>query len=302
MTIDDATLDPATMPRAFRARDGLVMLGSGTLCAALVAAAVVGPPPLPPVPTRGMVIALIACAFAAGVQLPLLARLAFRLRCARADARRLAARVRSDRAMFHELQHRVANALQFVASLLSLAAAKAATNAASRGDDHDDAEAVLEDAAARLVAMAVIHRRLHDPTLADAPLGETLRTLVRDLLRVRGREAVSLEVAVAAGIPPLGLARVSALASIVVEAVTNAVKHAFRDRDTGRLVITLGHSDGQLLLTIADDGPGPSADPPDPTSLGLLVMQAMAERLDGTFSLVAGTEGGAEVRVRFAAP
>lgn len=287
--------DSAATPTVFRTGDALIVLASGLGCAAAVAAATLGATgsadALPQAPAWPMLIAIGVLAFAAGAQLPLLARLSLRLRRERAEARRIAAARSADRALFHDLQHHVANAMQFASSLLSLAAA--------RVRDRGDAEAALEDAAGRLAAMAVIHRRLHDPALGDGRLGETLATLARDLLAARGRQDIALSVSVADDVPALGLTRISAVASIVVEAVTNAVKHAFDGRHGGRLAIALRSEGCGLTLSIVDDGPGPPSEPPDPTSLGLAVMGAMAARLGGRFTLDAASGGGAAVRVTF---
>ncbi|WP_291296530.1 sensor histidine kinase [Elioraea sp.] len=294
MTNNDTMLDPSTMPAVFRAGDGLVMLASGLVAAGAVVAAAHGVGQVGEELSSPMLLALIAAGFVAGVQFPLLARLVLMVRRARADTCRLAAKLRAERAMFHDLQHQVANATQFAGSLLSLAA--------SRVRDRDDAQAALEDAAARLAAMAAIHRRLHDPALADRRLGETLAALARDLLAVQGRQDIALSATVTEDLPTLGLGHISAIASIVVEAVTNAVKHAFVDREGGRLEISLHRGAGTLLLAIVDDGPGPRAEAPDPTSLGLAVMEAMAARLGGRFMLERAAGGGAAVRVVFPAP
>jgi two-component sensor histidine kinase len=294
MTDDDAIHHSSSLPAALHAGDGLIMLASGLVGAGAVVAAAFGAEPAETVPATPLLLALIAAGFIAGAQLPLLARLGYAARRARADARRLAAALRDEHVLFQDLQHRVANAMQFAASLLSLAASHV------RGPE--DAQAALEDAAARLAGMAVIHRRLHDPTLGEDRLAETLAALGRDLLAVRGRQDIALAVTVADAVPTLGLARVSAIASIVVEAVTNAVKHAFGAQEGGTLAITLGvATDGLLVLSIVDDGRGPPAEPPDPTSLGLAVMEAMAARLGGLFTLEAAPGGGAAVLVRFPA-
>ena len=42
----------------------------------------------------------------------------------------------------------------------------------------------------------------------------------------------------------------------VSEAVSNAVTHAFRDRDPGKIMVSARVDRGKLLVTIADDGSG----------------------------------------------
>jgi hypothetical protein len=76
--------------------------------------------------------------------------------------------------LFRELQHRVANNLQFVAALLHLR---------RKTLEPDSAGAhALEAARSRLDLMAQVHRRLHDPKAFDLPLGSYLEDLCGDLI------------------------------------------------------------------------------------------------------------------------
>lgn len=195
----------------------------------------------------------------------------------------------SEHLMFSELQHRVANGIQLVASLLSLEA--------SRVETADDAVAVLDDAVTRLSIVATIHRRLHDPALGDAGFEKALESLARDILSAAGRR----DVAVGVQAPRLSIspADATSLSMIVAEAVTNAIKHAFADRQGGRIDIRFdADASGTRRLTLRDDGPG-FATPPDADgdSLGTLVMSSMAQRLGGRLELANAPEGGALVTV-----
>ena len=73
------------------------------------------------------------------------------------------ARERSN-TMFRELQHRVANNLQFVAGLLSRE--RRSFESGSPGWN------TLGAALSRLELMAQVHRRLHDPAAVDLPVGQ----------------------------------------------------------------------------------------------------------------------------------
>jgi two-component sensor histidine kinase len=90
----------------------------------------------------------------------------------------------------------------------------------------------------------------------------------------------------------------------VAEAVTNAIKHAFADRQDGRIDIRFTtEADGQRRLTLQDDGPGFDTVPdPQGESLGILVMSSMAQRLGGRLELDNAPSGGARVTVLLPAP
>ncbi|MFE1601162.1 histidine kinase dimerization/phosphoacceptor domain -containing protein [Methylobacterium sp. ID0610] len=119
--------------------------------------------------------------------------------------------------MFEELQHRVANNLSFVASLIGLEQ--------RRLRDGADAAEILTRVQDRLDLMSRIHRRLHDPRAAERPVADQLRALCDDLLAVAGATGIVCDVT-APGVT-LGLTRLLPVALIVAETVTNAAKHAF---------------------------------------------------------------------------
>ena len=197
------------------------------------------------------------------------------------------------RRLSQEQQHRISNGIQSVASSLSLQAAMSG---------HPDIEEALREAAARLMGVAEVHRRLHDPALAGAGLGQALQGLAERLLASAGLDHVTVQVDAQA--PMLEHEAASLVAMIVAEAVANSVKHAFAGRDDGLLAISLRPSPGaKLVLLVSDDGPvtdvPPAAASPGGTSLGMLIMQGLAERLGGGMGLERGAQGGATLRVEF---
>jgi two-component sensor histidine kinase len=196
------------------------------------------------------------------------------------------------RTMFQELQHRVANNMQFVAALLALQKRKVAENPQA-------AISVFDEAQARLETIARIHRRLYDPARADQPIGQYLQELCSDLLDATGARNIVCLV----DVPPvrLDLPRLTTLSLLVVEVVTNALKHAFRESERGTITIRLeALAAGQAALSIADDGPGipASFDPARSRSLGFRIVQGLATQLDGT--LTYANDGGTVVRLVFA--
>ncbi len=196
------------------------------------------------------------------------------------------------RTMFQELQHRVANNMQFVAALLALQRRKVVENP-------QEAVGVFDEAQTRLETIARIHRRLYDPALADQPVGPYFQELCADLLGATGARNIVCLV----DVPPvrLDLARLTTLSLLVVEVVTNALKHAFQGSGRGTITIRLETLDGgQAALSIADDGPGipASFDPAASRSLGFRIVQGLAAQLDGTLSYA--NEGGTVVRLVFA--
>ncbi|GJE03429.1 hypothetical protein GMJLKIPL_5384 [Methylobacterium isbiliense] len=204
-----------------------------------------------------------------------------------------AALYEQQRTMFQELQHRVANNMQFIAALLTLQKRKVAGDPAA-------AAAALDEARVRLETISRIHRRLYDPDRISLPIGQYLQELCADLLDATGAQNIVCLV----DVPPvrLDLTRLTTLSLLVVEVVTNACKHAFPAGERGTITIRLERLDAaRVALTIADNGRGmPAAfDPAASRSLGVRISQALAGQLDGVLTYAG--ESGTVVRVEFPA-
>jgi two-component sensor histidine kinase len=218
-----------------------------------------------------------------------------RIAAARSDAaRRRAADLLAERdVMFRELQHRVANNMQFISTLLLLQARQLPAG--------DAGGAALNDAAGRLQRFATIHRRLHDTTQAERRFDAVALDILTDLLDATGCANVKLEVQ--ADPAPLPLETLTTLILITTEAATNAIKHVFAESRGNRLSVRLARAaEAEYELTIADNGPGfPEGAPAeDSKSLGVRIMRSLIRQLRGT--LLTQSMDGAVVRVVFPAP
>jgi two-component sensor histidine kinase len=213
-----------------------------------------------------------------------------RLQTARARADALAERQRT---MFAELQHRVANNMQFVSSLLLLQKRRVAADPAS-------APAALDEAADRLRTMARIHRRLHDPAASGVGFGQHLREICADLLDATGaRNVVCLLEAQPAELP---VDTLIALSLIAAEAVTNSLKHAWPEGGPGTIRVSLERPEpGRVALSVSDDGRGLPAGrgPASGGGLGHRIIAGLAQQIGGELSVSA--EGGTTTSVVFAA-
>jgi two-component sensor histidine kinase len=179
------------------------------------------------------------------------------------------------RTMFAELQHRVANNLAFVASLLSLQARSLPAG--------DQARQAFEDTRYRLDAMAKMHRRLYDPDNTSLPLGEFVHTLGNELLHGAGRDDVRFEVEFD---PSLTFShqQMMNIALVTIELMTNAIKHAFPAGRRGTIRATLAQIGDEVELAVSDDGVGmnTSGAPPLSGQLGQRILASFARSLNGS--------------------
>jgi two-component sensor histidine kinase len=191
--------------------------------------------------------------------------------------------------LFRELQHRVANNLQFVAALLRL-------RRKTLKPDSPGALA-LEAAQTRLDMMSRVHRRLHDPASVDQPVNCYLEDLCMDL--IQASDTPDIRLTVTAQPIVLDLEALMTVSLIVAELVTNSLKHAFRGRSDGSLSIDFRVRRRVYTLTVADDGPGlpENFEQTKSGSLGQGILQSLASQLHGRIIFEDGP--GTIVRVVF---
>lgn len=199
--------------------------------------------------------------------------------------------------LFQELQHRVANNLALVGSVLAVQERQLRHN--------PEATEALREARRRFELFSRIHRRLHDPAAADQPLGERLREMCHDILQAAEADHVQCEVRAAADLV-FDIDRTTVLSMIVLEVISNAVKHAYGPGQHGCITVSLQPLDAQQLeLAITDDGRGmpEGYDSRRSERLGMKILSGFASSLRGTVALEPGPGGiGTAVRVVFPRP
>ena len=175
--------------------------------------------------------------------------------------------------LLREVNHRVGNSLQIIASLLHLQASSAA---------QDDVKAALTNAMGRVAAVAQVHRRLytsHD--LKSVLLNQYLDALLEDLRRSAEGNRMSRLTLKAEPIE-IDPDRAVAIGIIVNELVMNAVKYAYPD-GAGPIHVDLVSEGDNVSLSIADDGVGLNVKvDPRSTGMGQRIVSAMATKLDAS--------------------
>ncbi len=198
-------------------------------------------------------------------------------------------------AAIREIHHRVKNNLQIVMSLLTLQASRLGS-ASER--------AALEQARARVNALALVHNILHN--VEDMELVDTRRllpSLARQLHDGMTDEEglVSLQIDVAS--LQLRSEQATPLALFLVEALTNVYKHAFPTTPAGgqsiRIKVALSENPpGRALLSVEDNGIG-GATMNDSGGTGSRLMAAFAQQLAGTVEISSVPGGGTRVSLAF---
>jgi two-component sensor histidine kinase len=188
--------------------------------------------------------------------------------------------------LLEEMQHRVLNSLQIIASIILIKA---------RTVKSEETRLHLQDTHSRVMSIAVLQEHLRAPGVGGsielvpylAKLCEALATSMigntRPIsLKVRGEggSAMSREA--------------ECLGLIVTELVMNALKHGFPDdKKDGRITVGYDVAGTNWKLSVADNGIGR----PDgvfaqvKTGLGTSIVKALAQQLGAQVEILAGPQG-----------
>ena len=195
-------------------------------------------------------------------------------------------------ALMREIHHRVKNNLQIISSLLSMQQ-RALTDA--------PAKAALGDTRQRISALALIYRTLYqsdDIHRADAR--DFLTELVGQMVASEAGRGHLVTSSVQADSLIVDPDKLAPLALWLVEAVTNAQKHAFAGRG-GDLQVRFTVEGDRSVLEVQDDGPGPD-ESAERAGVGRTLMNAFAKQLRGQAELSSAPGGGTIARMVFATP
>jgi two-component sensor histidine kinase len=184
-----------------------------------------------------------------------------------------------------EINHRVKNSLQVVASMLQLQAS---------ASDDKTLRNHLAAASSRVLTVGRAYERLaYDAQYEKVDLGNYLQDVVRDLENAMKNGKIHFNAS--RGIM-LASDRAIPIALIVNELVTNAAKYAYPGRDDGEIWVGAEkRGDGHVAVTVYDGGVGlPSGfKPAHGKSLGTRLVQALSQQLDASLSNPARDKGAA---------
>jgi two-component sensor histidine kinase len=195
-----------------------------------------------------------------------------------------------------EVHHRIKNNLQIVTSLLMMQAARTTDAGALRA---------LRQTRARIVALALIHRLSYEQQgtneRSEIAAGQLIDELSRQLRQIH-REYQGIELKWHSDVLALSMDEALPFALFIVEATTNAYRHAFVGKSEGTIVVNLKVSGHMARLSIDDNGSGCGTGSSGKSELGIELMGGFASQLHGHFTLENGVEGGCSVILEFKVP
>lgn len=185
-----------------------------------------------------------------------------------------------------EMQHRISNSLQIIASILLMKA---------RSVSSEETRAHLHDAHSRVLAVAAVQQHLHATAGGEAiQLNSYLVRLCASLAGAmipEGENAVDLKVDVTSGTATSAVS--VSLGLIVTELVINALKHAFPIVKPGNAIVVSYVAAGtDWTLIVSDNGVGKGADGHTTAGgLGSSIVAALAEQLGAVATTTSDPNG-----------
>ena len=195
--------------------------------------------------------------------------------------------------MLKEIHHRVKNNLAVISALLTLQ---------SDYVKDEEAKKLFLESVGRIKSMALIHEKLYQSEMfAWVEMEDYIHQLVKTIRETYAQGSANIAVHLDCDNAVLDITRAIPCGLIVNELLTNAYKHAFRDRDSGNIYLKLKKDDetGECRLQVMDDGGGLPNEviEGESTSLGFTIIRGLARQLEAELHMT--SQNGALVRLEF---
>jgi two-component sensor histidine kinase len=190
--------------------------------------------------------------------------------------------VREKAVLLQELQHRIANSLQIIASILMQSARKAPSGTRTH----------LYDAHRRVMSVAAVQQQLMASRLGDVELRPYFTELCGSIAAsmIRDPKQLSLDVTVDGSITSANIS--VSLGLIVTELVINALKHAFPGRRPGNIAVDYRSDATHWALSVRDNGVGMPKDiESQKPGLGTSIVDALTRQLDAEIAVADAKPG-----------
>ncbi|HEX3982397.1 MAG TPA: histidine kinase dimerization/phosphoacceptor domain -containing protein [Acidisoma sp.] len=193
--------------------------------------------------------------------------------------------------LLREVQHRVKNNLQMITALIRIEARNA------RGQPEPG---TFDRLAGRIEAIQLLYSLLSDQGPGEEiDLGVYLGQLAAAALKAQAGSGIRFDMKVDVFPVSVNVAMPTGLA--VNEILTNALKHAFRDRDGGTITLHSLTDETGCRITVADDGVGlpPDTSWPQPGKLSYAIMQSLKDNAKAKVEVISAPDQGTRVSIFF---
>jgi two-component sensor histidine kinase len=187
--------------------------------------------------------------------------------------------------LLEELQHRIANSLTIIASIILMKA---------RTVQSEETRLHLQDAHQRVMSIAAVQKQLHASGVGSVEAAPYLSRLCETLATSMIGDSRPISLQVTGSLGAVTSRQAESLGLIVTELVMNALKHAFpKEGVVGEIAVACDRVGTNWKLSVSDNGVGK----PDgvfaqgKSGLGTGIIKALSQQLDAQVETVAGPSG-----------
>lgn len=196
--------------------------------------------------------------------------------------------------LMKEIHHRVKNNLMVISSLLSLQ---------SRYIKDEESKEIFKESQNRAQSMALIHERLYRSTdMKSIDFADYIRSLTRDLFNTYSTQEDRIDLKMDVEDVEVDIDNAVPLGLIINEIVTNSLKYAFPDENTGTITISFHKQKDQYILEVSDDGIGipEEFEVEKSDSLGMMLINSLTYQIGGELEIERSP--GTTFRIKFKDP
>ena len=192
--------------------------------------------------------------------------------------------------LLKEIHHRVKNNLQIVYSLL---------NMQSREIKNEDVLMVLSEGKTRIKAMSLVHQVLYQSdNLSEVNINKYIKSLKKSVASIYFNEKKDIKVNIEVENVTLSLEKSIPFGLILNELLTNSYKHAFVNRVSGEISISITKNQNMYSFVYKDNGVGlENLNILDHKTLGMRLISRLSNQLNTQATLK--NENGIAVKFNF---
>ncbi|MXN92348.1 hypothetical protein GR160_14055 [Flavobacterium sp. Sd200] len=191
--------------------------------------------------------------------------------------------------LLSELQHRVKNNLQHVISILEIQKESA---------DFNNIDELIRGNQNRIHSMALLHKKLNlTDNVKDIDLKKYITELSEVVIESYDNHKKKINININCEIQKISIEKALPIGLILVELISNSIKHAFKKRSIGIINIELTKTHNANKIYYSDNGDGFDFNKTTDKGLGLEITKGLIDQIDGTIE--AKTDRGFELIIYF---
>ncbi len=193
--------------------------------------------------------------------------------------------------LLREIHHRVKNNMQIISSLLSLQ---------SSTIENPEMREVFNESQNRVKSMSMIHEQLYQTdNLSKIDFKIYINGLIKSLFQIYSSSLKQIKWDVDVKEVKLNLETSIPCGLIINELISNSLKHAFKERDSGKITVKMNSYNDLITLIVADNGVGipNNFQIENASTLGLKLVTNLVKQLEG--EMIVNKENGTSFTITF---